>query len=136
METVTVRNDDGSFDIAQRAQVGSKAASEDLQRLYWQAVRASTLGAVSFSRGALRVLGVWPRLVAFGPSDGERRPIVGGLIARKPYGSVLWRPAAEETTVAVERFTPRLRGPLFRLERRFHDRVGRRFFRRLAETAA
>jgi hypothetical protein len=130
MDTRTTENDDGTFDIVQRTTGTSARAEGDLERLYWREVRASTLGVVQFSRGALRMFGVWPRLLVFEPAIGGRRRISGGMFARHPYGAIAWSEDGEEVVVALERFAPRLRGPFFRAERWFHDLVGRRFLRR------
>lgn len=132
MNTLTTRNDDGTFDIVQRASAPGSQSSEDLQLLYWREVRATTLGLVRFSRGAIRVLGVWPRLLELGPSIEGRRLIVGGIFARHPYGAIAWSAVDGEVIVSLERFAPRLRGPFFRAERWFHDVVGRRFLARAA----
>jgi hypothetical protein len=132
MHTVTTRNDDGTFDIVQRASAPVAHSSEDLQRLYWREVRSTTLGLVRFSRGALRIFGRWPTLLVFGPSVEGRRLIVGGIFARHPYGAIAWSCESGEVVVALERFAPRLRGPFFRAEQWFHDVVGRRFLERTA----
>jgi hypothetical protein len=132
METVTTRNDDGTYDIVQRGPLAGALAPAELEQLYWDEVRASTLGLVSYSRNAIRIFGVWPQLIAFERGAGERRQIVGGLFARHPYGSVIWAAHDGKATVAVERFAPRLPAPLFRLERWFHDLVGRRFLARVS----
>lgn len=131
VQTVTTRNGDGTYDIVQRGTVSAAPPAADLERLYWDEVRASTLGLVAYSRNAIRILGVWPRLIAFDGSRGERRQIVGGLFARRPYGSVVWTAHGSEATVAVERFAPRLPAPLFRLELWVHKRVGQRFLARV-----
>lgn len=131
METVTTRNDDGTYDIVQRGPVAAPLPPRDLERLYWNEVRASTLGLVSYSRNAIRMFGAWPRLIAFAAGEEERRQIVGGLFARRPYGSVVWTTEGGEAVVAVERFAPRLPSPLFRVELWIHERVGLRFLKRV-----
>lgn len=131
MATVTTRNSDGTYDIVQRGRVPAAHRPLDLEQLYWDEVRASTLGLVSYARNAIRVFGVWPRLIAFEAGGRERRAIAGGMLARGPYGSVVWTARDDEVTVAVERFAPRLPAPLFRFELWFHDRVGRRFLARV-----
>lgn len=136
METVTTRNDDGTYDILQRASVGCELSSEELERLYWTEVRSTTFGVVRYSRGAIRLFGIWPPLIAFGPTVEGRREIVGGLFARDPYGAILWSMQAGEAVVSLEEFAPRLRGLLFQAERWFHDVVGRRFLQRAARTCA
>lgn len=131
METVTTRNGDGTYDIVQRGRVAVAPPPADLERLYWDEVRASTLGLVAYSRNAIRIFGVWPCLIAFERGRSERRRIVGGLFARQPYGSVVWTAHGGEATVAVERFAPRLPAPLFRVELWVHERVGQRFLARV-----
>jgi hypothetical protein len=132
MVTVTTRNADGTLDIVQRAPVPGTPSSDDLQRLYWREVSATTLGLARFSRDAIRVFGLWPRLLEFGPSIEGRRVIVGGMFARHPYGAIAWFVDGGDVVIALERFAPRLRGPFFRAERWFHDLVGERFLARLA----
>jgi hypothetical protein len=136
MTTVTTRNDDGTFDVVQRASIGGDLPSDELQRLYWCEVRSTTLGLVRFSRGAIRLFGVWPALIAFGPTVGGRREITGGLFARHPYGAIAWSGAQGEAIVSLEEFAPRLRGWFFQAERWFHDVVGRRFLQRAARACA
>jgi hypothetical protein len=136
MNTVTRRNDDGTFDVVQRAAVGGDLSSDDLQRLYWCEVRSTTFGLVRFSRGSIRLFGVWPALIAFGPTVEGRRAIVGGLFARHPYGAIAWSAQEGEAIVALEEFAPRLRGWFFQAERWFHDVVGRRFLQRVARACA
>ncbi len=136
MNTVTTRNPDGTFDVVQRAPVGCELSNDELQRLYWCEVRATTFGLVRFSRGAIRLFGVWPALIAFGPTVGGRREITGGLFARHPYGAITWSAAEGEAIVALEEFAPRLRGWFFQAERWFHDVVGRRFLQRAARACA
>jgi hypothetical protein len=136
MNTVTTRNDDGTFDVVQRASVGGDLSSEELQRLYWCEVGSTTFGLVRFSRGAIRLFGVWPALIAFGPTIAGRREIIGGLFARHPYGAIAWSAREGEAVVALEEFAPRLRGWFFQAERWFHDVVGRRFLRRAARACA
>ena len=111
VETKTLRNEDGTFDIVQRAPAAASLSSEDLQRLYWREVASSTLGVVRFSRGAIRVLGIWPRLLEFGPSVEGRRLIVGGIFARHPYGAIAWW--ARDGEIVVSRRA--VRAPVARL---------------------
>jgi hypothetical protein len=136
MNTVTTRNEDGTFDVVQRAPVCGGLSSDHLQRLYWSEVRSTTFGLVRFSRGAIRLFGVWPPLIAFGPTVAGRREIVGGLFARHPYGAIAWSAREGEAIVALEEFAPRLRGRFFRAERWLHDVVGRRFLQRAARACA
>jgi hypothetical protein len=136
MNTETKRNANGTFDIVQRAPVGGDLSNEELQRLYWLEVRSTTFGLVRFSRGAIRLFGSGPPLIEFGPTQGDRREITGGLFARPPYGAIVWSAREGEAVVSLEEFAPRLRGRLFDAERWFHDLVGRRFLQRAARACA
>jgi hypothetical protein len=112
--------------------VGSTLDPVELERLYWDEIRRLTLGAVSFSRGAIRLAGLWPALLRFGPLVDGRRAIAGGVFVRRPGGTISWHTDAELTSVSVEGFAPLLRGPLWRVEARIHNAVARRFFARIA----
>jgi hypothetical protein len=127
METVSVEHEDGTVDTTQRASVGVVLDGRPLEQLYWAATRRSTLGLVRFSGSALRLLGVWPVLLRFGPLVGGRRVILGGLMARRPGGTIAWGADGVYASVEIEGFSPSLRGPLWRLELVSHDLVGRRF---------
>jgi hypothetical protein len=131
VESRSVRHDDGTVESFQRGLVGSRLAPAELERLYWDEIRRLTLGAVSFSRGAIRVAGLWPALLRFGPLVDGRRAISGGVFARRPGGTIGWRADTEATSVNVEGFAPLLRGPFWRLEAWLHNLVARRFFSRL-----
>ena len=135
METVTVTHDDGTIDIRQVAPVAEALDAPQLEELYWDEVRRATFGLIGFSGNALRLLGVWPAVLRFGPAAEGRRAILGGLAARGPGGEIAWRADGEHASVAVEGFAPLLRGPLWRLESAFHDLVGRRFLARIAREA-
>lgn len=131
MESVSVRHQDGTVDTRQCARIGAAVEAHRLEQLYWAEIGRVTRGWVRFSGGALRVFGRGPALLSFGPLAAGQREILGGWIARRPGGSIAWRVDGAEVTVAVEGFSPRLRGPLWRLESSFHDLIGRRFLRRL-----
>jgi hypothetical protein len=103
-----------------------------LEQLYWDVVRQTTLGLVRFSENAVRLLGVWPAFLRLGPLAGGRRAILGGLMARRPGGTIAWRADGVYAAVEVEGFAPLLREPLWRLELASHDLVGRRFLARVA----
>ena len=133
---LTTRNGDGTYDIVQRGHLAAALPPADLERLYWAEVRASTLGLVAFSRDAIRVLGIWPRLIAFERGGGARRRIAGGVLVRRGGGSVRWDARDGEVTVAVEGFAPSLPAPLFRFELWFHARVGDRYLARLVRATA
>ena len=135
METVSVRHEDGTVDIFERAEGRASFDTERLETLYWDEIRRATLGCVRFSRGGLRLFGAWPSLLRFGPLVDGRRAIVGGLMAGRAGGTVAWRADGAWTSVAVERFAPFLRGPLWRIQLAFHYLVGRRFVARVAREA-
>lgn len=127
MESVSVEHDDGTIDTTQRVSAGVALDCVRLEQLYWDAVRRATLGLVRFSGSAVRLLGVWPVFLRFGPLTDGRRVILGGLMARRPGGTIAWRANGVYAAVEVEGFAPLLRGPLWRLELASHDLVGRRF---------
>jgi hypothetical protein len=132
MENVSVRHEDGTIDVFERGQGGVGLDPQRLEQLYWDEIRRATFGLVRFSRGSIRLLGLWPVVLGFGPLVEGRRAIVGGLMVRRPGGSIAWRADGEQASVAVERYAPLLRGPLWRLQLSFHYRVGRRFLARVA----
>lgn len=132
MDSVSVTHEDGTIDSCQRAYLGAQLDALRLEQLYWDEMRRVTLGLAHFSRSTIRLLGVWPVVLRFGPLVDGRRAILGGLFARRPGGTIVWRSDGEYTCVAVEGFAPLLRGPLWRLESSFHDLVGRRFLARVA----
>ena len=131
MESASVRHEDGTVDIFERAQGGADIDAQRLERLYWDEIRRLTLGFARFSGDAIRLLGVWPVVLRFGPLVDGRRAIRGGLVVRSAGGTIGWRADAAETSVVVEGFAPRLRGPLWRLQLTFHYLVGRRFVARV-----
>jgi hypothetical protein len=124
------RHPDGTVDIVQTGPTDVQHPPEVLQAIYWHELSGATFGVARFSRNAVRVLGLWPALLRFGPLADGARPIVGGVFARKPHGSIRWWAADGNAAVAVERFAPLLRGPLWRLESWLHDLVGRRYLAR------
>ena len=128
-------HDDGTFDSFQSAHVGSALDAARLERLYWDEIRRVTLGVATFSRGALRLAGIGPALIRFGPVVNGRRAIAGGIFARRAGGTIGWSADDERTAVAVEGFVPLLRGPFWRLEARLHDLIGRRFLARVARAS-
>jgi hypothetical protein len=132
MESVSVKHDDGTIDTFQRARVGSDLGPAQLERLYWDEIRRGTLGVARFSRSAIRVAGLGPAILRFGPLVDGSRAISGGLFARRPGGTITWEAAHDRTLVSVEGFAPLLAGPLWRVEAWLHDRVGRRFLARVA----
>jgi len=132
VESVSAMHADGTVDTRQRAPLAAAVDVVRLEALYWDAVRRVTLGSVHFSEGALRLLGVSPVLLRFGPLVDGRRTILGGWFARRPGGTIEWRADSIHVAVEVVGFAPLLRGPLWRIESWLHDRVGRRFLARVA----
>ena len=135
MQSVVVNREDGTIDSFQRAPFVGRLEAMELERLYWDEIRRATFGAMRFSRGAIRVGGVWPVVLRFDPLVDGRRGIAGGLVVRRAGGTIGWHTDGKEVSVDVEGFAPRLRGPLWRLEVWIHAAVGRRFLRRLAREA-
>ena len=135
MESVSVRCEDGTFDVLERGKGGFSLDPLRLERLYWDEVRRATFGVARFSRGGIRLFGLWPVVLRFGPPVDGRREIVGGLMARRPGGSIAWRADGGQSSIAVERYAPLLRGTLWRLQLSFHCLVGRRFLARIAGEA-
>lgn len=135
METVTTRQEDGTVDIQERAPAAAIPDEQRLEELYGTGIRRATLGLARFSSDTIRLRGVEPAILRFGPSIDSRRTILGGIVARRPGGTIAWRAGSEHSSVAVEGFAPLLRGPLWRLETSFHDLVGRRFLARVTREA-
>lgn len=136
MTTHTEQHDDGTVDVVQSTEASSHASPEELERLYWAAIRRTTLGLVRYRRDAIRLFGAGPPLIAFGPFADGARPIVGGIFTRSPHGVIRWAAAEGRIVVAVERFAPLLRGPLWRAEGWLHERVGWSFLADAARRAA
>lgn len=127
METKVTRLPDGAYDIIQRAAAAGAFTPETLQAFYWSAVRAATFGLVRFRRDSIRILGIGPVLLRFGPMHDGRRPIVGGVFSRQPYGAIRWVAADGEIAVEVEKFAPLLKGPFWRFEMWLHHLVACRY---------
>ena len=123
--------EDGTIDMLQRARLGIVVDVMRLEQLYWAEVARATFGMARFSGSAIRVVGGWPVLLRFGPSADGRREILGGWFARRPGGTIAWRCDGEYLSVEVEGFAPLVRGPLWRLESMYHERVGRLFLARV-----
>jgi hypothetical protein len=126
----------GAVDTCQREPIAAAIDVVRLEVLYWDAVRRVTLGWVRFSEDALRLFGVWPVLLRFGPLVEGRRAILGGLFARRPGGTIALRANGVDVAVDVTGFTPLLRGPMWRIELLLHDLVGKRFLERVAREAS
>ncbi|MDX6409477.1 MAG: hypothetical protein QOE13_2548 [Gaiellaceae bacterium] len=132
MESVSVKHGDGTIDTFQSARIECELQPTQLERLYWDEIRRVTLGATRFSRGAIRVGGLWPVILRFGPLVDGRRSIAGGLFVRRAGGTISWQADGEHASVTVQGFAPLLRGPLWRAQAWFHDLIGRRFLARVA----
>ncbi len=127
MESVSVKHEDGTIDSTQRAPVGVALEALRLEQLYWEAIRRVTFGSARFSGDAVRLLGLWPVFLRFGPLVQGRRAILGGLIASRPGGTISWRADGVHAAIEVEGFAPSLGGLLWRLEVALHDLVAARF---------
>jgi hypothetical protein len=153
------RGPDGGIDsdecvrVARPVVARSPAGALELGRRYWHEVERAGRGAVRLRPAGeelrLRLLGVGPVLLRFGPPEVAvddagvrcRYPIRGGVLARRPVGSIMLSQSASEPCdlcAVVAGFVPRLgRTPLYgQLQRRVHVRISRRFFRRLIREAA
>ena len=145
------RLEDGTIVSVQRAVApapvveASEQGARRLGRSYWLEVERAGRGLVRCRVQAagvqVRLAGLGPPLLAFGPAEvavaeghvGCRYPIVGGLLARRPGGSLGVAQVREgriELRAAVEGFAPRLRA-LYDLQRRAHVAISRRYLRRL-----
>lgn len=130
--------------------VRSASGALELGSRYWREVERTSHGAIRLctvgEELGLRLLGVGPVLLRFGPpevmvdDDGVRcrYPIRGGVLARRPTGSItLSQRDSEppELCAAVVGFVPRLgRTPLYdQLQRRVHVGFSRRYFHRLLQ---
>ena len=130
----------------------SPAGALELGRRYWREVERASRGAVRLRTAGeglgLRLLGVGLVLLRFGPPEVAvddagvrcRYPIRGGVLARRPAGSITLSQSASEPPelcAAVAGFVPRLgRTPLYgQLQRRVHIWISRRYFRRLLREA-
>lgn len=157
------RGETGAFASIQRASLPqpvvelSAAGAERLGDLYWDQLERSSRGMLRVRRDAagtteIRLLGVGPALLRFGRAEHEltptsatcRYPIVGGLLARRPAGSISFTQSGEgaiEVRSQVEDFFPRLatsrarrgwNGVLYpHVQTRLHVALGRRYFERL-----
>jgi hypothetical protein len=136
------RRDDGAVESVQRARVAGPVVedTEDGARRLGDAyLRAVAWGPVRVRRHEVRLLGLPPALLAFeSPElavDAERIQCIyrirGGLLARKPGGTLVLSQADGGLTVAVEGFFPRLAVLHHAVQSRIHAAVSRRYFRML-----
>lgn len=143
------RGEDGAVESVQTVRSArplvepSEDGAQRLARAYWRAVAWGPVGArANDGRVALRLLGL-PLLTFEGPRvaiDGEHVTctygIRGGLLARRPGGTISLAQAGPELTVAVEGFFPRLARLHNSVQSRIHAAVSRRYFRALLAEAA
>lgn len=160
------RLEDGAIASRQHALVEepvvelSDAGALRLGQVYWSEVERSTVGLVRPRvRGEgleLRLLGVGPALLRFSAPRllaGEGAvaatyPIVGGLLARRPEGTISFRQIAGDRlelvseiegfhpTLAARPDAPEWTGELYKqVQARLHSRVSRRYFNRLVREA-
>ena len=155
------RGETGAFGSIQRVSLPSPVVelsivgAERLGDLYWDQLERSSRGILRARRDAegataIRLVGVGPALLRFGRAEYEltstsvtcRHPIVGGLLARAPGGSISFTQTVEgrvEVRSQVDDFFPRLatrrlrrNGVLYpHLQTRLHIALGRRYFDRL-----
>jgi hypothetical protein len=157
----------GSFESVQRIRVPvpvvehSAAGAKRLGDVYWSEIERSLHGVIRVRERSggveLRVLGIGPPLLRFGPPEhlvtpgsvSCRHPILGGLLARMPAGSICFTQRGSsdvELGSAIEGFFPRLaprrlrrgwNGVLYpQIQTRLHVALGRRYFARLRAEAA
>lgn len=120
-----------------------------LATAYWREVEKTTGGLVRVHRSAeglaLRALGA--NLLTFGlpriETEGERvmcsYPIEGGLLARRPGGSITLAQDGRILTSSISAFHPRLGflpGLYSHVQARIHAAVSRRYFARLIREGA
>jgi hypothetical protein len=157
------RGETGAFASIQRASLPrrvvdlSPAGAERLGDLYWDQLERSSRGILRVRCDAagtteIRLLGIGPVLLRFGRAAYEltstsvtcRYPIVGGLLTRKPGGSISFTQSDEgsiEVRSQVDDFFPRLAtrrirrgwsGVLYpQVQTRLHVALGRRYLERL-----
>jgi hypothetical protein len=161
------RGSTGAFASLQRASLPSPAVEHSpggarrLGDLYWHELDRSTFGLVRARVGpdgvVLRPLGIGPALLRFGRGEPTVTPdtvtcryaILGGLLARKPGGSIAFTQTVGsplEVRSEIDGFFPRLAtrrvrrgwsGVLYpHLQTRVHVALGRRYFARLRNTEA
>ncbi len=150
--------------VATRAVVpAGEEGARALGTVYWRAVESTTLGIVRARRAGsdaveLRIGGRGPLLLRFGApalGGGEGSvsavyPIAGGLLARRPAGTIMFamteldggrvelRSTIEgyHPTLAARPDAPQWTGELYeRVQARIHGRVSRRYFAALIRGA-
>ncbi len=163
-ESVEERAPDGAISSAQRAMFAGPVVPMQaegarlLSRIYWREVERSTVGLVrarASSKGVVLRLAVGgPALLRFRPAEVSAdptritctHPIGGGILARRPSGSIRFEQHVQDGDVlvvsAISGFHPTLAarpgapawtGELYkRVQSRLHVAVGRRYFAGLA----
>jgi len=161
------RTDDGATESTQRAVVTGPAADRSregaaaLGAAYWRAVAQTTARLIgrheSEAGSELRLGRRGPVLLRFGPPRYDLTetgisaayPITGGLLARRPSGSLTLSMEARDgevelrsaiagyyPTLAARPGAPAWTGELYnQVQARLHARVSRRYFRHLARGA-
>jgi hypothetical protein len=161
------RGPDGAIESDERVRAArpvvpfAEAGARRLGDRYWREITRASRGVVRSRRAAagpeLRLLGRGPCLLRFAPAEiahepdrvSCRYPIVGGLLAQRPGGSLELSQtgsAQPELRAAVTGFVPRLglrpgfprwSGALYdQVQRRLHVSISRRYFRRLIDEAS
>lgn len=129
-----------------------EASHSDGRRLaaaYWREVETTTAGLVRVRETpkglALRAFGApllkfgLPRIDAAGDRVACRYPIEGGLLARRPGGSIAFGQNGNVLTSTISGFHPRLGllpGLYSHVQARIHAAVSRRYFARLVRESA
>ena len=127
----------------------SQADGRRLAAAYWHEVERTTGGLVHVRETpeglALRVLGApllkfgLPSIEAVGNRVTCRYPIDGGLLARRPGGSIAFEQHGKVLTSSISGFHPRLGllpGLYSHVQARIHAAVSRRYFARLLREGA
>jgi len=157
------RAETGAFASIQRATLSqrvvelSTAGADRLARLYWDQLERSSRRILRVrvddaETTEIRLLGMRPALLRFGRAAYDisptsvscRYPIVGGLLTRKPGGSISFTQSGEgsiEVRAQIDDFFPRLAtrrprrgwsGVLYpHVQTRLHVALGRRYLERL-----
>ena len=147
------RREDGAIDSVQRICTARPAVDSSVEGArhlglgYWLEVSAVSRGLVRSRQGPggveLLLLGLRPPLLAFAPAQVATGPggiecsyrISGGLLARRPGGTLAVAQTRGELRVEVTGFSPRLGRLYGTLQRPFHLEVSRRYLGRLAAEA-
>jgi hypothetical protein len=106
---------------------------DERERRYWAELRRMTLGTAWLRGDTIRALGLVP-LIRLGPREGDRRPVLDGLLVAAPGGTLAWEHADGVTRIALRGFAPRLPPLLYRVQDALHVALSRRYLRRLRRT--